>query len=59
MFKIIQTGSSYYTTSGIKQLIYINNKTKEKELINILLFEGLYEREIENNKIIKLELLIF
>ncbi len=54
MLKIIQTGSSYYATSGIKQLIYINNKTKEKKLINILLFDGLYEREIENNKIYKI-----
>ena len=54
MLKIIQTGSSYYATSGVKQLIHINNKTKKKELINILLFDGLYEREIENNKIYKI-----
>ena len=54
MLKIIQISNSYYATAGIKQVIYVDENTNKKELINVVLFNGIYEKEIEDYKIYKI-----
>ena len=49
MLKIIQKGNfSFYPTSGDKETVLIHGN--EKNLIDIILFDGMYEKQIINDK---------
>jgi 2',3'-cyclic-nucleotide 2'-phosphodiesterase (5'-nucleotidase family) len=49
MLKIVQKGPfSFYPTSGDKEIVLVNGN--KKNLINVVLFDGIYEKEIINDK---------
>ena len=50
LMKIIQNGDfSFYVTSGLKQISIVNNNIKK--LVNIKLFDGVTEKEFDDEKI--------